>query len=93
MEQHIRDRNSLIDQDLAFRRDRIEPGTVSELSADHAVRKIRAAEADSIWLANEPAYYGDDTSPCIFPGMQFLTGKFRVLYFSVTLSQFLLYMA
>lgn len=78
MEQHLLERSSLIDQDLSFRRDRNKPNTAPELSADRALRNIRAIEADSVWLANESAFYGDDTSPCIFPGMQFLTGMFRI---------------
>lgn len=86
MEQYLQDRSSLIDQDLSFRRDRDKANTASELSADRAVRQIRATEADSVWLANESAYYGDDTSPCIFPGMQFLTGWSRI-FSPVTLTE------
>jgi adenosine deaminase CECR1 len=42
--------------------------TSSEIKADQVVRKIRAAEAKSIWGADY------DSVPHPFPGMEFLTG-------------------
>jgi adenosine deaminase CECR1 len=69
LEVYLEERNALIREDRAMRldssRDHLTP---SEIKADQVVRKIRAAEAKSIWGADY------DSVPHPFPGMEFLTG-------------------
>jgi adenosine deaminase CECR1 len=68
-EVYLEERNALIREDRALRLDSVrEHLTPSEIKADQVVRRIRAAEAKSIWSADH------DLVPHPFPGMEFLTG-------------------
>ena len=81
MEDYLERRTQLILEDRAQRVD--APGarilSEDELRADEIVRRIRAEEAASVWAVNSQSIFDYDpaeTSPNVFPGMEFLTGKF-----------------
>jgi adenosine deaminase CECR1 len=69
-------REALIKDDRSLRLDRIQgDATLAEIKADQVLRKIRAEEARSVWDADHPSV------PHPFPGMEFLTGQWRVSEF------------
>lgn len=63
-------RVALIKQDRALRPDHsnADKYTTAELKADDLLRKLRAAEASSVWASEH------ENIPHPFPGMEFLTG-------------------
>lgn len=63
-------RSALIKQDRALRPDHAnaDKHTPAELKADNVLRKLREAEALSIWAGEH------ENIPHPFPGMEFLTG-------------------
>jgi adenosine deaminase CECR1 len=66
-------REALIKDDRSLRLDRMQGNvTLAEIKADQVLRKIRAEEARSVWNADHPSV------PHPFPGMEFLTGQWRV---------------
>lgn len=70
------ERNLLISQDRAWRADKCRgPLTDVEITADAAMRKLRAAEAESVWGAEHL------NVPHVFPGMEFLSGMSILLSF------------
>ncbi|OCH95913.1 Metallo-dependent hydrolase [Obba rivulosa] len=80
MESYLARRKQLILEDRAQRVD--APGaralSEDEVQADEIVRKIRAAEAISVWAVNSESIFDYDpakASPNVFPGMEFLTAR------------------
>ncbi|KAJ7582996.1 hypothetical protein C8J56DRAFT_956260 [Mycena floridula] len=70
VERYEAERNLLISQDRAWRADKCRgPLTDVEIAADAAMRKLRAAEAESVWGAEHL------NVPHVFPGMEFLSGR------------------
>lgn len=72
-------RQALIQEDRALRADNRESFTELEISADQAIRELRAKEAKSLWANEHPSI------PHPFPGMEFLTGieiSFEIRLFS-----------
>ncbi|KAK1217396.1 hypothetical protein PQX77_019936 [Marasmius sp. AFHP31] len=70
LEQYNAQREELIKSDRALRRDhQVASLSAVEIEADQIIRKIRAAEANSIWNLDYPSV------PHPFPGMEFLTGR------------------
>ncbi|PCH41724.1 Metallo-dependent hydrolase [Wolfiporia cocos MD-104 SS10] len=84
MNAYLQERRKLIDEDRAQRVDTLRTQSLSpvEQHAEEIVRKIRIAEAASVWNANGTDifdYKPDNASPNLFPGMAFLTGiEFRI---------------
>ncbi|CCM05080.1 uncharacterized protein FIBRA_07287 [Fibroporia radiculosa] len=73
-------RQQLIQEDRARRVDtnKLQRLTNIEKRADNIVRSIRSAEAVSVWGTESTTifdYTPDDTTPNVFPGMAFLTGR------------------
>lgn len=70
LEDYLRDRANLIDEDRALRTDRDTTKRFSsaELRADRVVRAIRVEEAETVWGVEH------EDVPHPFPGMEFLTG-------------------
>lgn len=68
-------RAALIDEDRSLRREYIHAKSRSgvEAKADAIVRQIRQTEAETIWQEDNPSI------PHPFPGMEFLTGIFRII--------------
>ncbi|KAG7445036.1 Metallo-dependent hydrolase [Guyanagaster necrorhizus] len=64
-------RKELISRDRSLRLDVLDQDNLStlEIQADHLIRSIRAAEAESVWSVDYPSI------PHPFPGMEFLTGR------------------
>ncbi|KAF8559677.1 Metallo-dependent hydrolase [Imleria badia] len=71
LDDYLRDRINLINEDRALRTDCDITKHISseELRADRAVRAIRTKEAETIWGVEH------DDVPHPFPGTEFLTGK------------------
>ncbi|KAI0053868.1 adenosine deaminase-like growth [Auriscalpium vulgare] len=71
VEEYLSRRTALVATDRAFRRDneRLASLTVKERAAEAVVRKIRAAEAISVWDGEHDDIHNT------FPGMEFLTAK------------------
>ncbi|KAG7092704.1 hypothetical protein E1B28_009034 [Marasmius oreades] len=70
LEQYKIQREELIKLDRSLRRDhQVTSLSAAEAEADQIIRKIRAAEATSIWSLDYPSI------PHPFPGMEFLTGR------------------
>ena len=72
LDQYNAQREELIKSDRALRRDhQVADLSTVEVEADQIIRKIRAAEANSIWNLDYPSI------PHPFPGMEFLTGPYK----------------
>lgn len=68
-------RAALIDEDRSLRREYIHAKSRSgvEAKADAIVRQIRNTEAETVWKEEYPSI------PHAFPGMEFLTGRYRII--------------
>lgn len=77
MDEYLAKRAALIAEDRVGRLDsgRREFYTADSEKADGIVRRIRAAEAISVWGADNKAVDGADDATHLFPGMAFLTGE------------------
>ena len=77
MDEYLAKRAELIAEDRVGRLDssRREFHTADSEKADEFVRRIRAAEAISVWGADNKAVNGADDATHLFPGMAFLTGE------------------
>lgn len=79
MDAYLKKRDELIAQDRALRPDYASPRVLSteEQKVDRILRNIRADEALSVWNGQLSVahLYGPQQ---MFPGMEFLTGKFSV---------------
>ncbi|KIP06026.1 hypothetical protein PHLGIDRAFT_128501 [Phlebiopsis gigantea 11061_1 CR5-6] len=77
MDEYLAKRAALIAEDRVGRLDsgRREFYTADSEKADGIVRRIRAAEAISVWGADNKAVDGADDATHLFPGMAFLTAR------------------
>lgn len=78
MDEYLAKRTELIGQDRALRLDfgRRDFYTAESEKADGIVRRIRAAEAISVWGPDNKAARDADDATHLFPGMAFLTGQY-----------------
>lgn len=78
MDEYLAKRTELIGQDRAQRLDfgRRDFYTAESEKADGIVRRIRSAEAVSVWAADNRAAQDADDATHLFPGMAFLTGQY-----------------
>ncbi|KIP06038.1 hypothetical protein PHLGIDRAFT_128511 [Phlebiopsis gigantea 11061_1 CR5-6] len=77
MDEYLAKRTELIGQDRAHRLDfgRRDFYTAESEKADGIVRRIRSAEAVSVWAADNRAAQDADDVTHLFPGMAFLTAR------------------
>jgi len=75
LDDYLRDRINLINEDRALRTDcnAKKHFSPAELRADRVVRTIRNQEAETIWGVEH------DDVPHPFPGMEFLTGLHNLI--------------
>jgi len=67
-------RVALIHEDRCLRRDTQMKHSDAEVKADQIIREIRSMEASTIWMQDH------DSIPHPFPGMEFLTGPFFLVF-------------
>ena len=74
MDTYLKDRERLILEDRSLRPDHSSPCSLTpqEANVDEIIRRIRTAEAESVWSLDRKSVHPHGSQQ-MFPGMEFLT--------------------